>query len=121
VDITDWAAVKAAADAAATTLPITTASGLDGVPMGSQALIDAEILQITAISEAELTVVRAVDGSTLAAHSAGAPVTFRPVVEIARGCDLRRDTCAGKFDNLANFGGFPDIPGRNPFGGTSIV
>jgi len=42
-------------------------------------------------------------------------------VEIAPGCDLRRDTCASRFDNLLNFGGFPDIPGRNPFGGSSII
>lgn len=42
-------------------------------------------------------------------------------VEIAPGCDLRRDTCVSRFDNLLNFGGFPDIPGRNPFGGTSII
>jgi hypothetical protein len=41
--------------------------------------------------------------------------------EIAPGCDLRRDTCAGRFNNLLNFGGFPDIPGRNPFGGTGII
>ena len=43
------------------------------------------------------------------------------VIDMAPGCDLRRDTCAAKFGNLLNFGGFPDIPGRNPFGGTSIV
>ncbi|MCA0871383.1 phage BR0599 family protein [Seohaeicola saemankumensis] len=42
-------------------------------------------------------------------------------VEIAPGCDLRRDTCTGRFGNLLNFGGFPDIPGRNPFGGSSII
>ena len=43
------------------------------------------------------------------------------VVDIAPGCDLRGATCAAKFGNLANFGGFPEIPGRNPFGGSSIV
>ncbi len=43
-----WADV--AADAAVTTVSITTASGLDDVPVGSQALIDAETLQITAYS-----------------------------------------------------------------------
>ena len=43
------------------------------------------------------------------------------LVDIAPGCDLRAATCAVKFGNLANFGGFPEIPGRNPFGGTSIV
>ena len=44
-----------------------------------------------------------------------------PAIEIAPGCDLRRDTCTAKFSNLLNFGGFPDIPGRNPFGGSSII
>jgi uncharacterized phage protein (TIGR02218 family) len=42
-------------------------------------------------------------------------------VDLAPGCDLRAATCAAKFGNLPNFGGFPDIPGRNPFGGGSIV
>lgn len=42
-------------------------------------------------------------------------------VEIAAGCDLRMATCRAKFENLASFGGFPAIPGRNPFGGSSIV
>ena len=52
------------------------------------------------------------------------PVTGTPLpvlVDMAPGCDLRAVTCAAKFGNLLNFGGFPDIPGRNPFGGTSIV
>jgi hypothetical protein len=44
-----------------------------------------------------------------------------PVVDIAPGCDLRAATCAAKFGNLLNFGGFPEIPGRNHFGGRSIV
>ncbi|MFN3953335.1 MAG: phage BR0599 family protein [Pararhodobacter sp.] len=43
------------------------------------------------------------------------------LVDIAPGCDLRAATCAAKFGNLLNFGGFPEIPGRNPFGGGSIV
>lgn len=43
------------------------------------------------------------------------------LVDIAPGCDLRAATCAAKFGNLPNFGGFPAIPGRNPFGGGSIV
>ncbi len=42
-------------------------------------------------------------------------------IEIAPGCELRRHTCAAKFGNLLNFGGFPDIPGRNPYGGGSIL
>jgi len=49
----------------------------------------------------------------------GAPLPV--LVDLAPGCDLRAATCAAKFANLANFGGFPEIPGRNPFGGGSIV
>lgn len=52
------------------------------------------------------------------------PDTGNPLpvlVDIAPGCDLRAATCVAKFGNLANFGGFPEIPGRNPFGGSSIV
>lgn len=29
------------------------------------------------------------------------------------GCDLRRETCINKFDNIINFRGFPDIPGQD--------
>jgi uncharacterized phage protein (TIGR02218 family) len=43
------------------------------------------------------------------------------LADIAPGCDLRAATCATKFGNILNFGGFPEIPGRNPFGGSSIV
>ncbi|WP_210877677.1 phage BR0599 family protein [Roseovarius autotrophicus] len=43
------------------------------------------------------------------------------LVDIAPGCDLRAATCVNKFANLRNFGGFPEIPGRNPLGGGSIV
>jgi uncharacterized phage protein (TIGR02218 family) len=52
------------------------------------------------------------------------PATGDPLpvlVDLAPGCDLRASTCAGKFANLLNFGGFPEIPGRNPLGGGSIL
>lgn len=41
---------------------------------------------------------------------AGADVILYP------GCDRTRGTCKDKFDNLLNYGGFPWIPGKNPFG-----
>jgi len=52
------------------------------------------------------------------------PITGEPLpvmIAIAPGCDLRAVTCETKFSNLDNFGGFPEIPGRNPFGGGSII
>ncbi len=42
-------------------------------------------------------------------------------VSIAPGCDRQPQTCLSKFDNIENFGGFPFIPLRNPFDGSSIV
>lgn len=37
------------------------------------------------------------------------------------GCDHRRSTCLSKFNNISNFGGFPWIPKRNPFGGGEVI
>lgn len=37
------------------------------------------------------------------------------------GCDRTTTTCNNRFGNLNNYGGFPFIPGKNPFGGSSIV
>ncbi|NCB04172.1 MAG: hypothetical protein EOM69_01445, partial [Clostridia bacterium] len=30
---------------------------------------------------------------------------------VTAGCDKRAETCSGKFSNIANFRGFPHIPG----------
>ena len=37
------------------------------------------------------------------------------------GCDRLKSTCIDKFNNVENHGGFPFIPIKNPFGGSSIV
>lgn len=42
------------------------------------------------------------------------------VAKLYPGCDHLRGTCETKFNNLDNFGGFPFIPGRNPFDGSSL-
>ena len=36
-------------------------------------------------------------------------------VELVAGCDRTAATCQGRFGNIANFGGFPALPKRNPF------
>ena len=41
-------------------------------------------------------------------------------VDLYPGCDHLKETCKIKFNNLPNFGGFPYIPSRNPFDGSSI-
>lgn len=45
------------------------------------------------------------------------PVPLAPGegVTLAAGCDHTTATCAARFSNLDNFGGFPFIPSKNPF------
>jgi uncharacterized phage protein (TIGR02218 family) len=37
-------------------------------------------------------------------------------VVVQRGCDRSLATCRDKYDNVINYGGFPHVPGVNPFG-----
>lgn len=41
-------------------------------------------------------------------------------VRLYPGCDHQLTTCNSKFSNTANYGGFPFIPLKNPFGGDPI-
>lgn len=42
-------------------------------------------------------------------------------VRLYPGCDHSMSTCKAKFNNIDNFGGFPWIPSKNPFAGSSIA
>lgn len=53
--------------------------------------------------------------SAFADEGAGLAVTIYP------GCDHSYATCAAKFSNDDNYGGFDYIPTKNPMGGSSIV
>jgi uncharacterized phage protein (TIGR02218 family) len=46
--------------------------------------------------------------------------TLPASVKIYPGCDRSKETCKNKFNNLNNYGGFPFIPGKNPFNGSII-
>lgn len=71
------------------------------------------------------------DGSSrfLTAHTGDTVTMARPMaslvggqsVAIYPGCDHLKETCKNKFNNLNNFGGFPWIPSKNPYGGSSIA
>ncbi|WP_323033201.1 phage BR0599 family protein [Paracoccus sp. (in: a-proteobacteria)] len=97
----------------------------DGWFRGGVLRFGAQLGFITGHAGAVLTLSRAMPELAAALAAPGVdPETSDPLpvlVDIAPGCDLRAATCAAKFGNLANFGGFPEIPGRNPFGGGSIV
>jgi hypothetical protein len=42
------------------------------------------------------------------------------VVDILAGCDQLIGTCRTRFDNVVNFGGWPDMPVRNPWTGGGL-
>lgn len=42
-------------------------------------------------------------------------------IVLQRGCDKTVDTCRDKFGNVANYGGFPHVPGVNPFNQGTFV
>lgn len=65
---------------------------------------------ITSQSGDVLTLIRPLQSLLDTVDSTGVAVTVYP------GCDKSRVTCKNKFDNLDNFGGFPWIPSKNPFG-----
>ncbi|SOB98649.1 uncharacterized phage protein (TIGR02218 family) [Rhodobacter sp. JA431] len=46
-------------------------------------------------------------------HALGAPLAVGDVLQLEPGCDKRAETCRLKFDNFANFRGFPHIPGED--------
>lgn len=41
-------------------------------------------------------------------------------VKAHAGCDRRPGTCSSKFNNLDNYGGVPDMPGKSPFDGDPV-
>lgn len=53
--------------------------------------------------------------AALAANPGGVSVNLYP------GCDRSKDMCRTRFMNYENYGGFPEIPLRNPLDGNSIV
>lgn len=75
--------------------------------------------------------IKAPDESTrfIVAHTGAVLTIQRPIADLSvgatvwlyPGCDHLRSTCASKFGNLDNFGGFPWIPIRNPYDGSSIA
>ncbi len=73
-----------------------------------------------------LTLIRPVDSLGEALINSGYGVNYGGFyggvsVNIYPGCDRTKETCKNKFNNLPNYGGFPFIPLKNPFGGSSIV
>lgn len=87
---------------------------------------DGVLRYIVRHSGQNLELIRPVDSLTKAVAGGGYGMAYGewyggPGVRLYPGCDHSRGTCKDKFNNLDNYGGFPWIPSKNPFGGSSIV
>jgi uncharacterized phage protein (TIGR02218 family) len=60
-------------------------------------------------------------GNTITLANHIPELTANRQVEVYPGCDHTLATCRDKFNNHVNFGGFPWIPGRNPFTTSSSI
>ena len=100
---------------AGNTITVTEAAAqADGYYAGGIISFNGRLMMITKHAGTAITMVSALEG--LAAEIAGAGSAD---VLIAPGCSLTMATCASRFSNLDNFGGFPWID-ENPFDGRRI-
>lgn len=72
-------------------------------------------------SAAGLRMITAHAGSSLTLAAPLISLKVGDAVSLFAGCDHTTAQCAGRFNNLDNFGGFPFIPVKNPFAGDAIV
>ena len=70
------------------------------------------------LTEKRMIVGHNADAITLSAVPPG--LAIGDAIYLYPGCDRTLNTCHAKFGNSANFGGFPFIPTKNPFGGSPI-
>lgn len=118
LDPEDFATVGACTDLVSTVATVTEAAlQPDGYYAGGMLRSpDGVLSYIIAHTGTQLTLQR-LSFSLTEAAGAGFPFS----VTIYPGCGHDRATCAAKFDNLLNYGGFDFIPQKNPMGGSSIV
>ena len=60
-------------------------------------------------------------GDTVSINRPLNDLSIGDTIHIYPGCDRSASTCAAKFNNLPNYGGFDFIPGKGPFEGSSLV
>lgn len=68
----------------------------------------------------ELRTVESQQGGVVRLLDAPTGMTLLRAAGLYPGCDRTTSTCANRFNNLANYGGFPFIPGKSPFDGNPV-
>lgn len=88
---------------------------------------DGSLRLVTGHAGQQLTLSRPIEFLTESVPAAGYGLSYgrfyggSVLVKLYPGCDRVMATCDAKFSNLDNYGGFPFIPSKNPFSGSSIV
>jgi len=59
-------------------------------------------------------------GSLIGVLDSGAGITVNLEVTLYAGCEHNMATCINRFNNQSNYGGFPKLPGVNPFAGDPV-
>jgi len=59
-------------------------------------------------------------GANLTLNASLTDIVVTDSVDAFLGCAHDLNDCINKFNNVVNYGGFPFVPGRNPFGGTIL-
>ncbi len=118
LDMADFATSATVTAASGVSLTVTEAAlQADGFYNGGMVqTADGGLRFIMAHAGEQITLSRASDSILADVTDLGtASITLYP------GCAHDTAACDGTFNNLANFGGFPYIPWKNPMGGSSIV
>jgi uncharacterized phage protein (TIGR02218 family) len=102
----------------------TMVAGISGlvVSLDSQPFDDADMPagEVEFTSGGERRMITTVSGTDVTISSRFANLQVGDTVTIRQGCDHSFTTCREKFDNGINFGGFPLVPGKNPFTTSSL-
>lgn len=118
LDPEDFATVGECTDVTADVVTVTeAASQPDGYYLGGMLRSPDGVLSYIIGHTGTAITLQRVSASLLDAVAGGYPFS----VTLYPGCSHDRATCAAKFDNLLNYGGFDYIPQINPMGGSSIV
>lgn len=98
----------------------------DGYYLGGMVRLYNTLRMITSHYGDQIVITREIHGAAEQLAATGYGLAYgldygRAAAVLYPGCNRVRSTCINKFDNVLNYGGFPWIPARNPFGGSSIL
>jgi hypothetical protein len=69
----------------------------------------------------ELRMITAHSGNVVTLVDSVADLVVGATVTLWPGCSRTVNHCQNKFSNLANYGGLPYLPAKNPFSGDALV